>query len=76
MSGGSTASFSQRRVPHPFEALKVMHVLGLREAFKLDYVYLKVLPGAATVMTRLPKWIEDHNRSHPYLGLKMKSTWE
>ena len=50
---------------------------GMAEAFvktfKRDYVYLNDLPDAATVMTRLPEWIEDYNRSHPHKGLKMKS---
>jgi transposase InsO family protein len=53
---------------------------GMAEAFvktfKRDYVYLNDLPDAATVMTRLPEWIEDYNRSHPHKGLKMKSPWE
>lgn len=53
---------------------------GMAEAFvktfKRDYVYLNDLPDAATVMARLPEWIEDYNRSHPHKGLKMKSPWE
>ena len=53
---------------------------GMAEAFvktfKRDYVYLNDLPDAATVMARLPGWIEDYNRSHPHKGLKMKSPWE
>ena len=53
---------------------------GMAEAFvktfKRDYVYLNDLPDAATVMARLPEWVEDYNRSHPHKGLKMKSPWE
>ncbi len=46
------------------------------KTFKRDYVYLNDLPDVATVMARLPEWIEDYNRSHPHKGLKMKSPWE
>ena len=46
------------------------------KTFKRDYVYLNDLPDAATVMAKLPEWIEDYNRSHRHKGLKMKSPWE
>lgn len=53
---------------------------GMAEAFvktfKRDYVYLNDLPDAATVMAKLPEWIEDYNATHPHKGLKMKSPWE
>lgn len=53
---------------------------GIAEAFvktfKRDYVYLNDLPDAATLMARLPEWIEDYNHRHPHKWLKMKSPWE
>jgi transposase InsO family protein len=56
------------------------HGNGMAEAFvktfKRDYVCMNDLPDAATVMARLPEWIEDYNRSHPHKGLKMKWPWE
>jgi transposase InsO family protein len=53
---------------------------GMAEAFvktfKRDYVYVKDLPDARTVMAQLPKWFEDYNEHHPHKGLKMHSPRE
>lgn len=46
------------------------------KTFNRDCVCLNDLSDAATVMARLPEWIEDYNRSHPHKGLKIKSPWE
>jgi putative transposase len=53
---------------------------GMAEAFvktfKRDYVYLNDLPDAATVMAKLPEWVEDYNEQHPHRELKMCSPRE
>jgi len=43
------------------------------KTFNRGYVYLNDLPDAATVMARLPEWIEDYNRIHPVRAFKYGS---
>lgn len=50
---------------------------GMAEAFvktiKRDYVWFGDLRDAKTVMSLLPKWIEDYNKRAPHKALKMRS---
>lgn len=50
---------------------------GMAEAFvktiKRDYVWFGDLKDAKTVMSQLPKWIEDYNERAPHKALKMRS---
>ncbi len=49
---------------------------GMSEAFvetlKRDYVRVKPLPDAETVLRLIGDWIEDYNENHPHSGLKWK----
>jgi transposase InsO family protein len=53
---------------------------GMAEAFvktfKRDYVYVHDRPDAQTVLSQLPAWFEDYNKSHPHKALRMKSPRE
>ena len=53
---------------------------GMAEAFvksfKRDYVYLHDRTDAQTVLSQLPRWIEDYNESHPHKGLRLTSPRE
>jgi putative transposase len=46
------------------------------KTFKRDYVHIKPLHNARTVMEQLPTWFEDFNNSHPHKALKMRSPRE
>lgn len=50
---------------------------GMSEAFvktlKRDYVRVKPLPDAETVLSLIGDWIEDYKENHPHSGLKWKS---
>jgi len=46
------------------------------KTFKRDYVHIKPLNNARTVMEQLPRWFEDYNNSHPHKALKMRSPRE
>ena len=53
---------------------------GMSEAFvktfKRDYVRVRPLPDAETVLTLIGDWIEDYNENHPHSGLKWHSPRE
>lgn len=53
---------------------------GMSESFvktlKRDYARLTILPGAETILAKLPSWIEDYYEVHPHLGLKFRSPRE
>ena len=53
---------------------------GIAEAFvktfKRDYVRIRPLPDAATVIQQIPGWIEDYNQVHPHSALRMRSPEE
>jgi putative transposase len=53
---------------------------GLCEAFvrtlKRDYVRVKPLPDATTVLSQITGWFEDYNENHPHSGLRMRSPRE
>jgi transposase InsO family protein len=46
------------------------------KTFKRDYVSIRPLPDARTVMELLPSWFADYNEYHPHKGLKMRSPRE
>jgi transposase InsO family protein len=46
------------------------------KTFKRDYVWLSDLKDARTVMSQLPKWMEDYNETAPHKALKMLSPRE
>ena len=46
------------------------------KTFKRDYVHMKPLPDARTVLEKIPEWFQDYNEFHPHKGLKMKSPRE
>ena len=46
------------------------------KTFKRDYVYLRNLSNALSVLEQLPEWFEDYNENHPRKGLKMTSPRE
>ncbi|MCW2308875.1 transposase InsO family protein [Rhodobium gokarnense] len=46
------------------------------KTFKRDYVRVKPLPDAETVLRRIPGWIEDYNEVHPDSALRMCSPRE
>ncbi len=46
------------------------------KTFKRDYVHIKPLHDARSVMEQLPTWFEDYNNSHPHKALKMRSPRE
>ena len=53
---------------------------GMSESFvktlKRDYARVTILPDAATVLAKLPDWIEDYCEVHPHSGLKFRSPRE
>ena len=53
---------------------------GMAEAFvktfKRDYVRVKPLPDAKTVLRLLDGWFEDYNENHPHSRLGMRSPRE
>ncbi len=53
---------------------------GISEAFvntlKRDYLRVKPLPDAETVLKLIAGWFEDYNENHPHSGLKMRSPRE
>lgn len=53
---------------------------GMAESFvktlKRDYARVTILPDAATVLAKLPGWIEDYCEVHPHSGLKFRSPRE
>ena len=53
---------------------------GMSESFvktlKRDYARVTILPDAATVLAKLPGWIEDYCEVHPHSGLKFRSPRE
>lgn len=46
---------------------------ALVKTLKRDYVQVKPLPDAATILGLIGTWIEDCNDNHPHSGLKMRS---
>lgn len=46
---------------------------ALVKTLKRDYVWLGDLKDAKTVMSQLPKWIDDYNERAPHKALKMRS---
>lgn len=46
---------------------------ALVKTLKRDYVWLGDLRDAKTVMSQLPKWIDDYNEKAPHKALKMRS---
>jgi putative transposase len=46
------------------------------KTFKRDYVWLSDLKDARTVMSQLPRWMEDYNEKAPHKALKMLSPRE
>ena len=46
------------------------------KTFKRDYVYLKDLHSAGSVMSQLAVWFEDYNEVHPHKGLRLQSPRE
>jgi putative transposase len=46
------------------------------KTFKRDYVWLSDLKDARSVMSQLPKWMEDYNETAPHKALKMLSPRE
>lgn len=63
-----------------FTPVKSPQSNGMSEAFvktlKRDYVRVKPLPNAETVLSLVGDWIEDYNENHPHSGLKWKSPRE
>jgi transposase InsO family protein len=53
---------------------------GMSESFvktlKRDYARVTILPDAATILAKLPDWIEDYCEVHPHSGLKFRSPRE
>jgi putative transposase len=53
---------------------------GMAEAFvktfKRDYVWFGNLENGQTVMSQLPKWMDDYNEKAPHKALKMRSPRE
>ena len=43
---------------------------------KRDYLRVKPLPDAETVLKLIAGWFEDYNENHPHSGLKMRSPRE
>jgi transposase InsO family protein len=41
-----------------------------------DYVQVRPLPDAQTVLGLIGAWIQDHSENHPHSGLKMRSPRE
>jgi transposase InsO family protein len=39
---------------------------------KRDYVYVKILSNAETVLSLVGDWIEDYNENHPHSGQKWR----
>ncbi len=63
-----------------FTPVKSPQSNGMAEAFvhtlKRDYVQVRPLPDAKTVIASFGEWIEDYNEYHPHSGLKWKSPRE
>lgn len=53
---------------------------GMAESFiktlKRDYARVTILPDAATILAKIPDWIEDYCEVHPHSGLKFRSPRE
>jgi putative transposase len=53
---------------------------GMSESFvktlKRDYARVTILPDAATILAKLPDWIEDYCEVHPHSGLNFRSPRE
>ena len=76
-----TRIFAQQlRLKSCFTPVKSPQSNGMSEAFvktlKRDYVRVKPLPDAETVLSLIVDWIEDYNENHPHTGLKWKSPRE
>lgn len=39
--------------------------------FNRDYIHMKNLTAAVTVMKQFPGWFNDYNENHPHKGLEM-----
>lgn len=63
-----------------FTPVKSPQSNGMSEAFvktlKRDYVRVKPLPDAKTVLSLIGDWIEDYNENHPHSGLRWRSPRE
>lgn len=63
-----------------FTPVKSPQSNGMSEAlvktFMRDYVRVNPLPDAASVLSLIGDWIEDHNENHPHSGLKWRSPRE
>lgn len=49
---------------------------ALVKTLKRDYVRIRPLPDAATVLDQIAGWFEDYNENHPHSGLRTRSPRE
>lgn len=63
-----------------FTPVKSPESNGMSEAFvktfKRDYLRVRPLPEATTVLRQITEWIDDYNEIHPHSALRMRSPRE
>ncbi len=86
MTAAVDRRFGITKTPHKLEwfsdngSVRSPERNGMSESFvktlKRDYARVTILPDAATILAKLPDWIEDYCEVHPHSGLKIRSPRE